>query len=70
MLAHAFSSAPLPVECFLVHLHGAVSQVPVEATAFPLPRPGITFDVSANWKPPNGERAARQSKALDLFRTP
>jgi hypothetical protein len=58
ILAHTFSSAPLPVECFLVHLHGAVSQVPLGATAFPLRRSGITFDVSASWKPPDGEHAA------------
>jgi hypothetical protein len=58
ILAHAFSSAPFPVECFLVHLHGAVSLVPVGATAFPLRRTGITFDVSAAWKPPDGQRAA------------
>ena len=60
IFAHAFSSVPFPVECFLVHLHGAVSRVPVAATAFPLRRTGITFDVSAGWKPPDGERAASQ----------
>ena len=60
IFAHAFSSAPFPVECFLVHLHGAVSRVPVAATAFPLRRTGITFDVSAPWKPPDGQRAASE----------
>ena len=58
IFAHAFSSAPFPVECFLVHLHGAVARVPIAATAFPLRRTGITFDVSAGWKPPDGQRAA------------
>ena len=58
IFAHAFSSAPFPVECFLVHLHGAVSRVPVTATAFPLRRAGITFDVSAQWNPQDGQRAA------------
>ncbi len=58
IFAHAFSSAAFPVECFLVHLHGAVSRVPLAATAFPLRRAGITFDVSAPWNPPNGQRAA------------
>jgi FAD/FMN-containing dehydrogenase len=58
ILAHAFSSAPFPVECFLVHLHGAVSRVPAAATAFPLRRAGITFDVSAPWKPPDGQQVA------------
>jgi hypothetical protein len=60
LFAHAFSSAPFPVECFFVHLHGAVTQVPVVATAFPLRRTGITFDVAAHWKPPNGQRAASE----------
>ena len=58
--AHAFSSAPFPVECFFIHLHGAVTRVPVAATAFPLRRTGITFDVAAHWKPPNGQRAASE----------
>jgi hypothetical protein len=59
-LAHAFSDAQFPVDCFLVHLHGAVSRVPVAATAFPLRRAGITFDVSAPWNPPHGQRAASE----------
>ena len=60
IFAHAFSSVPSPVECFLVHLHGAVARVPVAATAFPLRRTGITFDVSADWNPPGGQRAASE----------
>ena len=60
ILAHAFSSAPFPVECFLVHLHGAVTRVPVAATAFPLRRTGIILDVSAPWNPPDGQRAASE----------
>ncbi len=60
ILAHAFASAPFPVSCFLVHLHGAVSRVPVAATAFPLRRRGITFDISAQWNPPDGQRAAKE----------
>jgi hypothetical protein len=60
IFAHAFSSAPFPVACFLVHLHGAVSRVPVGATAFPLRRSGITFDASAAWNPPDGQRAATE----------
>jgi hypothetical protein len=58
IFAHAFSTAPFPVECFFVHLHGAVTRVPVAATAFPLRRTGITFDVAAGWNPPDGQRAA------------
>jgi hypothetical protein len=60
IFAHAFSSAPFPVECFLIHLHGAVTRVPVAATAFPLRRTGITFDVAAGWKPPHGQGAASE----------
>ena len=58
IFAHAFSRAPFPVECFFIHLHGAVTRVPVAATAFPLRRTGITFDVLAHWNPPHGQRAA------------
>jgi hypothetical protein len=60
IFAHAFSSAPFPVECFFIHLHGAVTRVPVAATAFPLRRTGITFDVLAHWNPPDGQRAASE----------
>ena len=60
IFSHAFSSAPFPVECFFIHLHGAVTRVPVAATAFPLRRTGITFDVFAHWNPPDGQRAASE----------
>ncbi len=60
IFSHAFSSVPFPVECFLVHLHGAVTRVQVAATAFPLRRTGITFDVSVDWTPPDGQRRASE----------
>ena len=60
ILAQAFSSAPVPVDCFLIHLHGAVTRVPVAATAFPLRRNGIAFDVAAHWNPTDGQRAATE----------
>jgi hypothetical protein len=60
ILANAFSNAPFHVDCFLVHLHSAVTRVPVAATAFPLRRDGITFDVATYWKLPDGQRAARE----------
>jgi hypothetical protein len=60
ILRSAFLNAPVPVDCFLVHLHGAVTRVPAAATPFPLRRNGITFDVAAYWKPPAGQRAARE----------
>ena len=60
ILSKAFVSARLPVNCFLVHLHGAVTRVPVDATPFPLRRDGITWDIAAYWKPPDGQRAASE----------
>lgn len=60
ILAKAFVSARLPVNCFLVHLHGAVTRVPVDATPFPLRRDGITWDIATYWKPPDGQRAASE----------
>jgi FAD/FMN-containing dehydrogenase len=60
ILASAFSGARFPVECFLIHLHGAVTRVPAGATAFPLRREGIACDIAAYWKPPNGQQAARE----------
>jgi FAD/FMN-containing dehydrogenase len=59
-LAKAFSSPPTSVECFLVHLHGAVTRVPLAATPFPLRKDGITFDAAAHWQPPYGQRAASE----------
>jgi len=58
ILANAFSSALFPVDCFLIHLHGAVTRVPVSATPFPLRRDGMGCDVAAYWKAPDGQRAA------------
>lgn len=60
ILGSAFLTAPIPVSCFLIHLHGAVTRVPASATAFPLRREGIAFDVAASWKPSAGRRAARE----------
>ena len=37
-----------------------MTRVPVAATAFPLRRTGITFDVFAHWNPPDGQRAASE----------
>lgn len=60
ILGSAFRNAPIPASGFLVHLHGAVSRVSASATSFPLRRKGIAFDVAARWKPPAGQRAARE----------
>ncbi|HEY1498117.1 MAG TPA: FAD-binding oxidoreductase [Acidobacteriaceae bacterium] len=60
ILANAFSSAPVAVDGFLIHLHGAVTRVPADATAFPLRRDGIACDLTAYWKPAAGRRAAEK----------
>lgn len=58
-LAHAYANVPTPADCFLTHLHGAVTRVPVNATAFPLRRSGIACDAAAYWNPPDGQNAAK-----------
>ena len=60
VLASAFSGARVPVECFFIHLHGAVTRVPAAATAFPIRREGIDCSIAAHWKPPDGQQAARE----------
>jgi FAD/FMN-containing dehydrogenase len=60
VFANAFSGAPFPVDCFLIHLHGAVTRVPVAATPFPLRKDGIACDIAAYWKAPDGQRAASE----------
>ena len=46
--------------CFLIHLHGAVTRVPLAATPFPLRRNGIVCDVAASWTTTDGQRVARE----------
>jgi FAD/FMN-containing dehydrogenase len=58
--AKAFSNVPVPVSCFLIHLHGAVTRVAVAATPFPLRRDGIACDVAAYWHPTDGPQVARE----------
>jgi len=60
ILAKAFSRAPIPVDCFLIHLHGAVTRVDVAATPFPLRKDGIACDVAAYWQAPDGQRPASE----------
>jgi FAD/FMN-containing dehydrogenase len=60
ILAKAFLSPPTSVECFLIHLHGAVTRVPLAATPFPMRQDGITFDIAAQWRAPHGQRAASE----------
>jgi len=59
-LANAYSNVPTPADCFLTHLHGAVTRVPVDATAFPLRRNGIACDAAAYWTPPDGQKSAKE----------
>jgi len=67
ILASTFARPPFAVECFLIPLHGAVTQVPAAATPFPLRREGITFGAAAYWKPPDGQPAA--SAWIEALRT-
>lgn len=60
ILSSAFQSAPFPVDSFLITLHGAVTRVPLTATAFPLRREGIACDVSAYWKSPAEQKATKE----------
>lgn len=60
VLADAFSSPHFPVECFLTHIHGAVTRVPADATAFPMRRKGIVCDAAAYWNPHDGREAAEE----------
>lgn len=48
------------MNCFLIHLHGAVTRVPATATSFPIRREGIAIDAAAYWKPPDGQPAAAE----------
>ena len=53
-----FRAPRFPSTASSVHLHGAVTRVPVAATPFPLRKDGIACDIAAYWKAPDGQRAA------------
>ena len=58
VLAAAYANVPMAADCFLSHIHGAVTRVAVDATAFPVRRSGILIDSAAYWSPPTGQKAA------------
>ncbi len=62
ILAAAFSSPPFPVECFLVHLHGAVTRVPVS-------RDGISIaqkrDCLRRWRLLDGRKWSASKQGMD-----
>ena len=57
LLASAYLNAPPDASAVWNDFHGAVSRVPVEATAFPLRRRGFDLFISAPWK--DGEARVR-----------
>jgi FAD/FMN-containing dehydrogenase len=58
VLADAVASAPGSFEYTFVHLHGAPTRVPLEATAFPLRGAGFTYGITAEWEPAMGPHNA------------
>jgi hypothetical protein len=52
-MADCFSRCPAPMSTFFFeHVHGAVTRVPVEATAFPHRAEGHSFLILAQWMDP------------------
>jgi FAD/FMN-containing dehydrogenase len=58
VLADAAASAPGTFEYTFVHLHGAPTRVPLNATAFPLRSVGFTYGITAEWEPATGPHKA------------
>ncbi len=58
--ADSFHNPPVALDCFFIPLNGAVTRVPLSATAFPLRRDGIVFDMAAYWNPPAAQPAAKE----------
>lgn len=62
-----FSRCPSPMSSMLLeHFHGAVSRVPVEATAFPHRTPGFNLLVASEWVDP-GEDGAQIAWARETY---
>ena len=58
ILAEAAASAPGTFEYTFVHLHGAPTRVPLNATAFPLRSSGFTYGITVEWEPATGPHRA------------
>jgi FAD/FMN-containing dehydrogenase len=58
MLIAAYADVPSPMSCIVIeHLHGAVTRVPVDATAFPHRDPGFNVLVLGQWLDPSESSA-------------
>ena len=59
ILLEAGKSAPGSFEYWFVHLHGAPTRVPLQATPFSLRSPGCALGITANWQSSSdGQKAA------------
>lgn len=58
-LATSYPDAPPDASAMWNDFHGAVTRVPIEATAFPLRRRGFDLFISAPWQDAAGETKAR-----------
>jgi FAD/FMN-containing dehydrogenase len=58
VLADAAANAPGTFEYTFVHLHGAPTRVPLNATAFPLRSVGFAYGITAEWAPAVGPHKA------------
>jgi FAD/FMN-containing dehydrogenase len=59
IFAEEFGRAPARADAVWNDFHGAVTRVPVDATAFPLRHPGYDLFISAPWSDAAGEGHAR-----------
>ena len=59
-LRDALATAPANYNIWLVHFHGAVARVPVQATAFPLRGEGFGYGITAQWEKPEQRALASQ----------
>ena len=59
VLASSYANAPPDASAMWNDFHGAVTRVPIEATAFPLRRRGFDLFISAPWHDAEGQTKAR-----------
>ena len=59
VLASSYPDAPPDASAMWNDFHGAVTRVPIDATAFPLRRRGFDLFISAPWQDAEGEAKAR-----------
>jgi FAD/FMN-containing dehydrogenase len=60
ILNDAIATAPANYNIWLVHFHGAVAAVPVQATAFPMRAQGFGYGITAYWDKPAQRAPATQ----------